>query len=237
MPASPPSEQSGAPRDPAAPTVERPRGRFGVIAVVFAAVVVATIGVVVYNKPHSTSGKSFAQLGVPLVLAACQPTVTDPVTVAVHSATGVTIGPGTSDPHTTHITYSTVPPSSGKYLATPVFPSQSFYTVSDVPAVEKLVHNLEHGYTIVWYDPSLPAAQQDQLNQIAGKVRVGGITKFIVAPWDTSRASFAGGATVAMTHWGVATGARQLCGAVSGEAIEAFVQAHPASDSPDPDAA
>jgi hypothetical protein len=237
MAASPPPEPTPAPRVDEPTSAKHSRGRYGVSAVVVAAVVVATTGVVVYNKAHGTPDKAFTQLGVRSAVAACQPTLSDPVTVAVNSPTGSTIGPGTSDPHTTHITYPTVPPSSGKYLAVPVFPSQAFYTLSDVPAVEKLVHNLEHGYTIVWYDPSLNSDQQDQLKLIAGKIRVGGIPKFIAAPWDTSRGPFAGGAKVAMTHWGVATGARQLCGAVSGEAIEAFVKAHPASDSPDPDAA
>lgn len=237
MTAKPMSEQTPDPDDRPQAIAEHSRARSGCIAVVVIAVVVATGGGVIYNGAHNSPVKTFAQLGVPLAVAGCQPTLTDPVTVDVNSATGTTIGPGTSDPLTTHITYSTVPPSSGKYLAVPSFPSQFFYTPSDVPAVEKLVHNLAHGYTIVWYDPSLPANQLDQLKLIAGKMRVEGITKFIAAPWDINRGSFAGGARVAMTHWGTATGARQLCAAVSGTAIEAFVLAHPASDSPDPDGA
>ena len=40
-----------------------------------------------------------------------------------------------------------------------------------------------------------------------------------------------------MSHWGAKSGYRQLCGKVSGPAIQAFVDAHPASDSPEPNAA
>jgi hypothetical protein len=204
---------------------------YGVTGALVLAVVAATVGGVVYQNANDPGQRSYASFGVPLADAGCRPVVTDDATGA-----GEHVGPGTSSPDTTHVDYRTVPPSSGPHYATPVFPNVGFYGVRDVPAVEQLVHNLEHGYTIVWYDPDLPTDQQDQLRALAEKVRVE-TPKFIAAPWDTSRGELADGAMIAMSHWGADAGYRQLCTALSGEAVAAFVAAHPASDSPEPNAA
>lgn len=204
---------------------------YGVTGALVAAVVAATVGGVLYQNANDPAQRSYASFGVPLADAGCRPVITDAVTGA-----GDHVGPGTSSPDTTHVDYRTVPPSSGPHYPTPVFPNVGFYGVRDVPAVEQLVHNLEHGYTILWYDPDLPAAEQDQLRALAEKVRVE-TPKFIAAPWDTSRGRFADGATIALSHWGADAGYRQLCTALSGDAVAAFVAAHPASDSPEPDAA
>lgn len=204
---------------------------YGVTGALVLAVVGATVGGVVYQDANDPAGRSYASYGVPLAAAGCRPVITDPA-----SGSGEHVGPGTASPGTTHVDYATVPPSSGPHYATPVFPNVGFYGVRDVPAVEALVHNLEHGYTIVWYDPTLPEQQQDQLRDLAAKVRVD-TPKFIAAPWDTSRGALPDGATVAMTHWGAHAGYRQLCTALSGEAVAAFVAAHLYTDSPEPDAA
>lgn len=213
--------------------IERRRRQvtYGVTGALVLAVVAAAVGAVVHQDVNDPAKQSYASLGVPLAAAGCRPVITDDA-----SGSGDHVGPGTGSPGTTHVDYPTVPPSSGPHFATPVFPNVGFYGVRDVPAVEALVHNLEHGYTIVWYDPDLPEQQQDQLRDLAAKVRVG-TPKFIAAPWDTARGALPDGATIAMTHWGADAGYRQLCAALSGEAVAAFVAAHPATDSPEPDGA
>jgi hypothetical protein len=118
--------------------------------------------------------------------------------------------------------------------------NRKFYTPSDTPAVESLVHNLEHGYTILWYDPTVLDEQESTLSELATKVTsdedvtesVNG--KFIVAPWDVERGALPDGTTYALTHWGAEEGFRQHCGELSGEVVRDFVTAHPSSDAPEP---
>ena len=151
---------------------------------------------------------------------------------------GVHIGPGTDQPDVTTVEYATAPPTSGRHYPAPEFPAQAFYTAEDRPAMESLVHNLEHGYTIVWYTEDVPEEQLDQLRRISdiarGEEATGG--KFIVTAWDDSYGEFEDDASVAISHWGAEQGHRQYCGDVSGEAIQSFIDAYPFSDSPEPNA-
>ena len=61
--------------------------------------------------------------------------------------------------------------------------------------------------------------------------------KFIVSAWDTAYGTFPAGKNIGMSHWGATTAHRQLCGAVSGEAIKKFVTSYPYSDAPEPQGA
>jgi hypothetical protein len=141
------------------------------------------------------------------------------------------------------IDYETAPPASGPHYQVPAPFTRKFYTPDDRPEIERLVHNLEHGYTILWYDPAVLDAQQETLQDLATKVteseevakQVGG--KFLIAPWDTERGEFSDGKSFALTHWGAERAFRQYCGDLSGEAVRDFVTAHPFSDAPEPNAA
>jgi len=152
---------------------------------------------------------------------------------------------GTADhrPDGERIDYASAPPTSGPHYPVPAPFTRKFYTPDDSPEVERLVHNLEHGYTVLWYDPAVLDAQQETLQHLATKVtesedvaeQVAG--KFLVAPWDTERGEFPDGMSFALTHWGATQGFRQYCGELSGEAVRDFVTTHPFSDSPEPNAA
>jgi hypothetical protein len=152
---------------------------------------------------------------------------------------------GSSDhrPDGEQIDYASAPPTSGPHYQVPAPFTRKFYTPDDSPEIERLVHNLEHGYTILWYDPSVLDAEQETLQELATKVtesedvteQVAG--KFVVAPWDTERGDFPEGKSFALTHWGAEQGFRQYCGELSGEVVRDFVTAHPFSDSPEPNAA
>lgn len=143
---------------------------------------------------------------------------------------------GVNDHVTGKAEYPTSPPSSGKHFAAPVAVNErGFYTPRDAPRLEELVHNLEHGYTIVWYLPTLDTASVDELKALAGELRNTPETrKFIAAPWDEDRGRLPAGQTVAISHWGASQGYRQYCDGFSGDAVEKFLDAHPTSDSPEP---
>ena len=74
--------------------------------------------------------------------------------------------------------------------------------------MEQLVHNLEHGYTIVWYDDTIKGDQLDELKDIAASARtedaVGPTGKFIVSAWDDAYGDFPSGKHIGISHWGAA---------------------------------
>lgn len=152
------------------------------------------------------------------------------------------------------ILYPDSPPASGPHSE--VFPQggdiRKFYTEEDRPKLEELVHSLEHGWTILWYDESIAedAAQLDDVRAIAEKFpsRTDYHDKFMAAPWtaeDGNGEPFPGGASVALTHWSMGGthgnpegqhGIWQYCSKVSGEAVADFMADYPYTDSPEPDA-
>ncbi len=211
---------------------------FGGIAALIVAVLVGIPVLSIINK-NKEEARAFDQLGVPVGLAACDTVQTDKV--------GADDGDHETDP-TVLIQYETAPPSHGRHFASPMTVNRrGFYAPDDAPRVEELVHNLEHGYNIVWYAPSVTGTALDDLQAVAEKMRDDNATrKFIVVPWDNSRGAFPAGKTIALTHWGApteagdyatSTGYRQYCGQPSGGAIKTFVDAHPSDDSPEPNTA
>ena len=210
------------------------RRRTLLVAGVAGAIVVALVVAVTVVIRNQLADRDITRIGVAAGAAGCDPIITDPVKGA-----SVHVGPGTDQPDKTTVKYDTVPPSSGEHFATPESPSQAFYTESNRPPLEKLVHNLEHGYSVVWYDPKLPQAQIDQLKKLAPLARDEKYAgaKFIVSAWDTSRGALPSGKQIALSHWGAKQGHRQLCGQVSGDVIAQFVKKFPYTDSPEPNAA
>lgn len=180
------------------------------------------------------AASDITRVGVAASAASCDPVITDQAT-----GSSVHVGPGTDQPTLTTVRYATVPPSSGEHYVQPEYPARAFYTAGDRPALESLVHNLEHGYTVVWYTAATPAPQVAELERLADLARDDANTggKFIVSAWDDARGAFPAGRTVALSHWGATQGYRQLCGAVSGEVVKTFVASHPWKDAPEPDAA
>jgi hypothetical protein len=152
-------------------------------------------------------------------------------------------GAGVSDhvPNGQKVPYKTVPPSSGPHWEQPATFERKFYTDKDRPPLEMLVHNLEHGYTIVWYDQTIAKdpEQLDQLKDIARRFesrQPDNSKKLIVAPWKAGEGKFPAGKHLALTHWSKSKGHRQYAAKVSGAAIEAFMKKFPAADSPEPNA-
>jgi hypothetical protein len=210
------------------------RRRTLLVAAVAVVLVVGLAGAVTKVVVDQRAAQDITRVGVTASAAACDPVITEPA-----SGSSVHVGPGTDQPTVTQVRYATVPPSSGEHFVQPEYPARSFYTASDRPALESLVHNLEHGYTVVWYTAATPQPQVDQLKRLADIARkdpnTGG--KFVVSAWDDARGAFPAGRTVALSHWGAKNGYRQLCGAVSGSVVKSFTAAYPWRDAPEPNAA
>ncbi|MFC4784145.1 DUF3105 domain-containing protein [Nocardioides sp. MAHUQ-72] len=159
-------------------------------------------------------------------------------------------------PTGTKVDYKQAPPAFGAHWnqagVAPAPMERKLYT-DDRPELESLVHNLEHGYTILWYDKTVAdddGAMSD-LRAIASKFE--GTSnfrdKFIAAPWtsaDENGKTFPDGQHVALTHWSAGgtgqsdaskqVGVWQYCSGVSGEALQTFMDKYPYFDSPEPSA-
>lgn len=174
------------------------------------------------NKPANQPLSAF---GVPAAQASCDPATTDPAT-----------GGNDHKPVGTKITYAQVPPSSGPHYPSPAL-GKTFYTAADRPPVEQLVHNLEHGYTVLWYDDTITGATLTQVQKLATKLAAENGGKFIATAWNTADGAFPAGKHVAVSHWSKTAGHRLLCGQLSGEAVGSFLKQFPSSDSPEPNGA
>jgi hypothetical protein len=77
-------------------------------------------------------------------------------------------------------TYPSVPPTSGPHNPVPL--SAGVYT--EPPAVDRLIHSLEHGAAVIWYDPEAPAAMIEGIADFYGQADPVGQDRVIVAPYD-----------------------------------------------------
>jgi flagellar basal body-associated protein FliL len=210
-----------------------------VVCVVLAAALLA-YPVYLFAKDYQASHATLADIGVRAAAAGCDP-------ISEHPAKGnqqhVTEG--------TKVNYDQTPPDSGPHYPAPAPFTKRFYTTADRPAIETLVHNLEHGYTVVWYRDSLPQQQKDQLEAISKTFTSDAYNpadKFIAAPWSNADGSgFPPGKNVVLTRWyadpsnpsdtTAQRGVRQGCAVVSGAAIQDFMAKYPYGNSPEPNGA
>lgn len=196
------------------------------IAVVVGLALVALAAVPLYQQ-WQDENRAISEFGVSASAANCGEVTED-------AATGNNdhVGPGTPTPDVLRVEYETAPPSSGQHFATTAGFQRSYYSREDTPPLEQLVHNLEHGASIVWYDEAVDDATVDELERLADRL-AGDNPKVIVAAWDSERGDFPEG-SIAMSHWGTDSGHRQYCDQLSGEVIAAFLEQFPYTDSPEP---
>lgn len=213
------------------------------LALTPAVVLAVVIAVVVVLQVRDQSGSGNAQLTEVGARASevCQQVTTQPVAqdAGEHRQDGVPID------------YQQAPPAAaphwGQFLQSAQI--RKFWTTDDRPPVEQLLHSVEHGWTIVWYDESLAEddAAVDDLEAIADAYAgTAPEDKVMVAPWTAADGGgFPGDATMAITHWSMGgtngnpegqVGVTRYCSAVSGEAVDDFVADYPFSDAPEPGA-
>ena len=158
-------------------------------------------------------------------------------------------GEHTTDP----VSYSVNPPPFGAHNPTPDSSGKHFFSTDDRPPVEVLVHNEEHGWTIVWYDETIAddAEQMKLLKATADKFDSHGQDpnyNMIIAPWTKDDGDpIADGKHIAFTHWSVhqptwdrekfkqdpSYGESQYCDTYSGEALDTFMKKFPYDDAPE----
>lgn len=213
------------------------------LALAPAVVVAVVIGVMVYLQVQQESVRSDAELaaiGAPAADACREVTTETAEGNNDHREEGVPID------------YDQSPPAMGPHWGQFLVGGQirKFWTSDDRPPVERLVHSLEHGWTIIWYDQTIADddAAMDDLRGIADKFAgTDPKDKVMIAPWtEEDQGEFPDGARIALTHWSLGgtngnpdgqTGVSQYCTEVSGEAVDQFVVDYPFSDAPEPNAA
>ena len=200
------------------------------IAIVIGLGLIAAAAVPLIQR-NAERNREISSFGVAAASAGCGEVIDDPA-----EGVGEHVGPGTPTPDVGRVEYDTAPPSSGQHYVETAGFDRSFYSRSDIPPLERLVHNLEHGYTIVWYDEDVSDDDVETLESLAARVSAD-TPKFIVTAWDSEdRGEFSEDGDIAISHWTEGTGRRQYCTRPSGEAIANFVEQFPSSDSPEPNA-
>jgi hypothetical protein len=221
---------------------ERRRGSMIVLVCVLVAVGIivaaAWAPITDHFRQQKYAGKALEQIGSPAT--ACQKPSTKPAN-----------GNQQHLPNGAPVNYTDNPPAFGEHYIDPDPMARKFYTSQDRPALGTLVHNEEHGYTILWYDDSV-AGDHDQMDQIRAIAdKFAGTSdqrdKFKAVPWTTNDGKpFPSGQHIAFTHWSVGgtenaaagsaqqVGVWQYCSSTSGAALKTFMLDYPFSDSPEP---
>lgn len=78
-------------------------------------------------------------------------------------------------------TYPSVPPTSGPHDGTGTVPAGIY---DSPPPMGRLIHSLEHGGSVVWYDPAAPTEEIDRIKAFYGRGDEAGQDRVIVAPYD-----------------------------------------------------
>jgi hypothetical protein len=207
--------------------------------IIVAASILVGLAIIAYPavkliQDSRTKNLAISDLGVAAASASCAAPTDDKAT-------------GTQDhkPDGTVIQYPVSPPSSGPHYPVWAPFGKKFYTFDDRPPVPNLVHNLEHGYTILWYNEKT-ANDKDQVALIEkiskAKLPDSSNGKFIAAPFrDSDGQPWPDGKNIAFSHWSgmgadgkTAFGHRQFCGSVSGAALADFMAKYPSTDAQEP---
>jgi hypothetical protein len=217
---------------------ERRRTYAIIAACVVVGLVIIGLGAYPLIRQNKVASGALAELGVSADAAGCQDVVKKKATGnQQHKQEG------------TPITYPDAPPAFGPHYPVTAPFQRKFYTVDDRPQLEYIVHNLEHGYNLLWYDETIADNADDlaTVKAIASKFEGSKLTdKFIALPWtEKDGKPFPDGAHIALTHWSAGgdptdvskqQGVWQYCARPSGEVVSQFVKDFPFTDSPEPQA-
>ena len=209
-----------------------PRRAHGLVAVSFAGLLLTACGFGGGSAGSGDGSDADAERGEESPVSGTATGSCAEVTVATASGY-VHIDPGTE------MDYEGVPPVSGKHWGEwGDLTATSVFSADERPDLGELVHNQEHGWTLVWYDDTVdPAA----LEEVASEVADSGVQKISYVPWtEDDGAAFPDDAHIALTHWGYEKDPgeeyRQFCSAPEAASIVAFAERYPASNAREPDA-
>lgn len=215
---------------PAVPTpAGRDRSRLRATAVVVALVLVFVTVLLLVGDDEPGGGDPVA------AFTGCDPVLTTPTSLNRNHA----LLPSELD-------YSNGPPSFGPHLTGTAGFERAFYTAQDRPEVGSLVHSMEHGFAVLWYDATAAAdeAAMAELRDLAERYQLAN-ERFIAAPWlAEDGAAMPQDRHYALTRWSAdaADPGNQLkqrgnwmyCGTLEPDQIEAFLKRWPNEQSPEP---
>jgi hypothetical protein len=108
-----------------------------------------------------------------------------------------------------HRAYDSTPPTSGPHYPQPIAPiDPGFYSIAQTP--EKVIHNLEHGNIVIWYNPDAPEQTKSDIRAAVNEVP----SYTLATPYDNMKPGY----NVALTAWGQL----QFCKQVSKEVVDKF---------------
>jgi len=110
-----------------------------------------------------------------------------------------------------------LPPTGGQHNSISLGDTNRFYPLSQKPRPERAVHNLEHGYIVVWYDSKLPASEVTKLQALAKAPKFG---RLLVVGWW--QGDLPGNKHVVLTSWA----RTDRCGTVSDTVVDKFYADH-----------
>jgi hypothetical protein len=110
-----------------------------------------------------------------------------------------------------------IPPSGGRHNFVSLGDTNRFYPLSEKPRPERAVHNLEHGYIVIWYDSKLPASEVTKLETLA---KSGSLTRLLVVGW--TQGDLPDNKHVVLTSWG----RTDRCSTVSDAVVKTFYSDH-----------
>jgi hypothetical protein len=183
------------------------------------------------NAKDAIAHKGLDKIGVTASAAGCDPETTKSAKGAgQHEAVG------------TPIKYDEAPPAFGPHWGNYLQGTElrNFWTPDDRPELERVVHSLEHGHTLLWYDSSITKGSKEyqDLQDIATKFSNN--PYFNVVPWkQTDGAAFPDGKHVVLTHWtgpDDQKGVWEYCSKPSGEVVSDFTKKYKSSNAPEPGA-
>ncbi|CAN5577352.1 hypothetical protein BH20ACT21_BH20ACT21_21140 [soil metagenome] len=143
-----------------------------VTAGIAAVVVVAVVALVLSDRPSTPS------VSIPDGVAASAAGCNDVEQFAEQSRDHIDVG-------AEHDPYNSTPPTSGPHYGTPADPG--FYPNPLEP--EQLVHNLEHGQLVIWYDPQASASAVEGIQALVEDAnsraqRAGFVEPLLAAPFE-----------------------------------------------------
>jgi len=97
--------------------------------------------------------------------------------------------------HVSNPNYERLPPTSGPH--SPSWATGGFYTADDAPPLSEIVHSLEHGAVVVYYDPAGVSSEARQSMQQFGNRYTDDFMSFIAVPTPVEDPE----ATYVVTAW------------------------------------
>lgn len=191
------------------------------------------------KEQSDVAGTPVDKIGVSASAAACNDVIKKkPTGTEKSGSNGNHVAVGTK------ITYAEAPPAFGQHWPNFLTTAEirNFYSPDDRPEVERMVHSLEHGHTLIWYDDTIKSGSDEYKDLEAIAQKYANTTTYVnILPWKTTDgAAFPDGKHVALTHWAGSgdnqEGVWQYCGKPSGAVIKQFVKDYPNTDSPEPGA-